>query len=71
MKEFKIGEMATMEFHMMGLITYEELEINDLEEGIIYLGECYDDAWKFDIKTGKCLNDNNFLGAFRRLKLTE
>ncbi len=69
MKNYEVGDMARMAFHMGGLITYENMEVIDVDGDNILLdkGSGIEDAWMFNVKTGNCLNDNNFLGAFRKL----
>jgi hypothetical protein len=64
---FKVGETATMEFHGGGVVSEEELEIVNIEGDFVFLddGDGCDYGWKFDVNTGKCLNDNTFLGCKR------
>lgn len=62
----RIGEKIKMNFHFMGVISKEEVKITNVDNGIITT-KSGDDYWKFDSKTGKCLNDNNFGGAYRTI----
>ncbi len=65
-RTFKKGDTATMKFHLIGLISEEEATvINVSRKNIVTL----DNNFKFDGRTGECLNDNTYLGAKRTLKI--
>ena len=66
-----VGDTATMLFTMFGVTSEEEYEVILVEDGVVTLDtdECEDDCFKFDEKTGECLNDNDFGGAKRTLKI--
>jgi len=64
-KELVIGQNLTMFFEAGGMTSDEEIEIIDVDEKHVYLERDEDETWKFSLKTGKCLNDNTFMGARR------
>jgi len=55
----------------MGLASEEEYDIIEETNEYIVLNTDEDpsECFKFDKKTGKCLNDNNSFGAKRQLKI--
>lgn len=59
-----------MNFHYAGVVSEEEWDIIDEDSKTITLGDTFnpDDAWKFDKKTGRCLNDKTDFGARRSIK---
>ena len=63
-----------MYFFMAGVVSEEELEVIEIDEDTVTLNEeGTDDEGnevfrKFDRKTGKCLNDNTWMGARRYIK---
>ena len=60
-----------MLFHLAGLTSEEEFNVKSERKGIITL-DMDDDpkrCYKFDTKTGKCINDDTTFGARRTLKL--
>lgn len=62
-----------MLFHMMGISSEEECEVKIVhKDGTVTLNtdEDVQKCYRFDPKTGKCINDNTVLGAHRTLKLT-
>ena len=63
----KKGDKITMYFHLIGLISEEDFTINKVhKDGSVTLSNGY----RFDTKTGKCLNDNTDMGASRSIKGT-
>ena len=67
----KKGDSAILLFSMCGFTTEEKYTVIDVSDGAVTLDTSEDDdkCFRFDIKTGKCLNDENFLGASRALKI--
>jgi hypothetical protein len=63
---YKKGDTVAMLFHLIGLVS-EENHFVDVshKDGTITL----DNNYRFDTKTGECLNDNIALGARRTLKI--
>ena len=68
MKNLKIGDTLIMNFHFMGITSKEEEEIMDINENTVSLHRSDDEVWVFDLKTGKCLNDNTYMGAYRTIE---
>lgn len=68
---FKIGDKATMNFHCAGVVSQEEYEVCLIDGDSITLStdEDIDKCYKFNIKTGACINDNTTFGAKRTLKV--
>ena len=64
-------EKAIMQFHCCGIVSEENHKIIKKDGDIITLDtdEDLDKCYRFNLKTGKCLNDNTALGAKRTLKL--
>lgn len=64
----KIGDTIKIDFHAVGLVTTEEeivLDVND--ETVTIDAEDERCQFKFNRKTGECLNDNTFGGGKRML----
>lgn len=63
----KIGEKIIMHFYCAGMVSDEQETVSDIDEkrNIIYLDNDCDDAWMFDMETGRCLNDNTAFGCKR------
>lgn len=71
--KLKKGDKVTMLFHLMGISSEEECEVLVAhKDGTVTLktDEDHQKCYRFDTKTGACLNDNTVLGAHRTLKLT-
>lgn len=68
---FAKGQTVTMLFHYAGLVSEEQYEIAKVDKHIVTLDTDEDKAkrFRFDAKTGACLNDNTTFGACRTLKL--
>lgn len=69
---YKKGQKAIMLFHYAGLTSEEGYTIVKVsKDGRVTLDtdEDPDKQFVFDSKTGKCLNDNTWDGAYRTLKL--
>ena len=62
----KKGEIIKFNFHGFGLISQEETEVIDVNQKIITISTG-DPEYQFDAKTGKCLNENNYMGCKRTL----
>lgn len=60
----EIYDKIIMSFKFMGLVSDENCVIKYLTDIVIETN----DGFKFNRKTGKCLNDNNFNGAIRFIK---
>lgn len=64
----------TMYFDLLGLISTEKYEVLEEDELSLTLNELgHDDKGKegyrkFEKKTGRCINDNTYLGARRYIK---
>jgi len=69
----KKGDKVTMRFHGFGEVSEEEYTVIKKLKEIITLDTDEDikKCFKFDIKTGKCLNDNRYMGCYRTLKIEE
>jgi hypothetical protein len=64
--KYKKGQKVTMQFHMIGLTSEEVGAVEKVhKDGSITL----DNDFRFNTKTGECLNDNTFGGASRTLKI--
>lgn len=53
-----------MYFHCAGVVSEEQLDVIAVDKTTITLDDGEIER-KFERKSGKCLNDNNFLGAKR------
>lgn len=60
------GQEIFFNFHAIGLVSKTKCEVVGIHEGILTVSEG-DPRYKFDLKTGKCVNDNNTYGAYRTL----
>ncbi len=60
-----------MNFHGFGFTSEEEWPVLAFDGDTVVIGfnTIEEDSWKFDIHTGKCLNDNTDLGCSRTLKI--
>ena len=63
----KKGETIIMYFRCFGLVSEEEWTILkvDNKKNIIYLDNGCDEPWEFNMKNGKCINDNDAFGGSR------
>lgn len=70
--KFKKGQVAIMEFYCAGLVSEEEHEVTNVRGDIITLDTDEDPKQrkKFHASTGACINDTNWGGCSRRLKIT-
>lgn len=68
---FEKGSKVTMLFHGFGEVSEEEYSVVKVEGDIITLDTDEEPAkcYRFDTKTGRCLNDNTYMGCKRTLKL--
>ena len=66
----KIGDTVTMLFHCAGVASEEEYKIIKKRGNIVTLDtdEEDDKCFKFDVQTGRCLNDSTMFGVYRTLK---
>ncbi len=66
------GDCVTMLFHGFGAVSEEDYEVRALnEDGSVTLDTDESEiekCFRFDLTTGKCLNDNNAMGCYRTLK---
>lgn len=70
--QFRKGQKATMLFHLIGLTSEEEHEVLSVhKDGSITLRTDEDPrrCFRFDTRTGRCLNDSTDMGASRTLKV--
>ena len=66
--KYKKGQTVIMLFHLIGLTSEEECTVEKLhKDGSITL----DNDYRFDTRTGHCLNDNTFGNASRTLKISD
>jgi hypothetical protein len=65
----KIGENVVMYFHCAGMVSEETYLIEDIKGSLLYLDDDNDELRCFNMKTGVCLNDNTFLGAYRTIEI--
>lgn len=56
-----------MNFHCAGLTTPEYLEVVNENDDTISLATGGDEIWRFDKKTGKCINDETAFGCYRTI----
>ena len=56
-----------MKFHCAGVVSTENLQVMEEDALRISLKRGEDTVWIFTKKTGKCINDNNFGGAYRTI----
>ena len=68
---FEVGKEVTMLFHCAGAVSEEEYMICHVRDDIITLDTDSepDKCYRFNTKTGECINDNTYLGCKRTLKL--
>lgn len=64
--KMKVGDTIKFNFYGFGLVSQEETEIIKITEKYIQISDG-EPEYKFDRKTGKCLNDNTFAGCYRTL----
>lgn len=70
----KKGDKVTMLFHCAGVVSEEEVTVMNVDGCTIAVDDIFDtefgEAYRlFNTNTGKCLNDSNYFGAKRTLKL--
>lgn len=63
----KKGQIIKMSFHCAGVVSYEDLKIMSFTDETVTIDDT-DDGRIFDRKTGKCLNDSNYFGAWRTIE---
>jgi hypothetical protein len=63
----KKGDKIIMYFHGVGVISEEKCKVLKFDDETVTIDDG-DDGRKFDRKTGKCLNDNNWGGFYRTIK---
>lgn len=63
----KPGDEIKMYFHCAGLTSNEKMKIVKVGKKHIYLDNGDNEEWKFDMATGRCLNDNTAFGASRTI----
>lgn len=64
----KVGDEITMYFHYAGLVSKEKTVVVEVDDKFVHLDRGGDEPWKFDMKTGECLNDNTWGGARRTIE---
>lgn len=62
----EVGDKITMYFHGFGVTSEEECTILYFDDKIVSISDL-EDGRNFDRKTGKCLNDNNYMGCYRTI----
>ena len=66
----KKGDIIKFNFHGFGLISQEEAEIYKVTKKYIQIdAEDEEYMYKFCLNTGKCLNDNTYMGCYRTMDL--
>ena len=60
----KIGDTIRMRFDCFGVTSFEDVTVIKFDETTITV----DNEKVFDRKTGKCLNDNVYMGGKRSIK---
>lgn len=68
----KEGDTATMLFYGFGETSEEEFTVIGVNRDTVVLNtdEDYEKCYRFNFKTGECLNDNTTFGCSRSLKIT-
>ena len=66
MPKIKKGDKIKFNFHLAGVVSQEETTVTRVGKGYIQV-EDGEPEYKFDTKTGKCLNDTNYFGGYRTL----
>jgi hypothetical protein len=64
MSKIKVGDTLTMDFHCAGMTSQEPVEVTHVGKKFFTV----DDEWDVDY-TGKVLNDNNWGGAKRTIRV--
>jgi len=64
--KLKKGDAIKFNFHGFGVVSQEETEITKITKDYIQISDG-EPEYKFDRKTGKCLNDNTDFGCRRSL----
>jgi len=54
-----------MGFYCAGVVSYSNVKVSKETKDFIYLDDGEEKPWKFDKKTGRCLNDNTEFGCSR------
>jgi len=62
----KIGQVIEFNFHGFGLVSQEETTVIDVNDKVITISDG-EPEYQFCAKTGKCLNDNVYMGCKRTL----
>lgn len=67
----KIGDKIEVFLHGTGVVSSEKSTIVDITDKYIEIEDtnCDDENFKFDKKTGRCLNGSSFFGFSRTIKL--
>lgn len=63
-----VGKDYNMFFFFGGITTTEKIEVMEVTDEFVFLARGSTSTWQFSRKTGKCLNDNTFMGARRFIK---
>jgi len=62
----KVGQTIKFNFHGFGMVSQEETEVIEVKNNVITISDG-EPEYQFDAKTGKCLNDNTYMGCKRTL----
>lgn len=66
--EVKKGDEISFNFHGFGLVSKELADVYKVTKDYIQIeAEDEEFMYKFCRKTGKCLNDNKYMGCYRTL----
>ena len=72
----KVNDQVTMCFSFAGIVSEEQVIIIKITDKEIIIEDVWhsdesgeEENGRFDRKTGKCLNDNTYLGARRSIKI--
>jgi len=66
----KKGDKLMMNFHGFGMVSQEEQIIHKVTKEYVQIeAEDEEYMYKFNLKTGKCLNDNKYMGCYRTINI--
>lgn len=70
MSKIKVGSDIRMGFHCAGVVSYETFSVTKIAENWIQINHG-EPEFKFDRKTGKCLNEERAFGCYRTISTNQ
>lgn len=66
MKKIKKGDIIKINFHLAGIVSSEKATVTKVTKEYIQIDDG-EPEYRFDKKTGKCINESSYFGAYRTI----